>query len=73
MIDEDYFPPVALVNIVATNLRAVLNVKKDERLSPNSRIRKVWTPKQYMVHKDELEVKRKVFVAKEKEKNEKCP
>ena len=38
MIDEDHFPLVALVNIVATDLRAVLNVKKDGRFSPNTSV-----------------------------------
>ena len=36
MIDEDPFPPMASINIVVTDLR-VLNVKKDERFSPNDR------------------------------------
>ena len=52
VVDEDHFPPVALVNIVATYLRADLNEKKDEWFSPNVRIRKLWIPKQYLVHKD---------------------
>ena len=69
MIDEDPFPLVASVNITITDLRVVLNEKKDERFSPNTKIRKVWIPKQYLVHKDELAVKRKVSTAKEKEKN----
>ena len=59
VIDEDPFPSVALVNNATTDLRAVLNVKKDERFSPNARIRTVWIPKQYLVHKDELSVKGK--------------
>ena len=41
VIDEDPFPPMASTNIAATNLRVVLNVKKDERFYPNARIRKV--------------------------------
>ena len=41
MVDEDPFQLVASINIVATDLRAVLNEKKDERFSPNARIRKV--------------------------------
>ena len=73
MIDEDPFPLVASVNIAATDLRAVLNVKKDERFSPNARIRKVWIPKQYPVHKDDLLVKGKVSLVREKEKNGKYP
>ena len=31
VIDEDHFLPVALINIAATNLRTVLNEKKDRR------------------------------------------
>ena len=31
MIDEDPFPRVASVNIAVTDLRVVLNEKKDER------------------------------------------
>ena len=69
VIDEDPFPLVALVNITATNLRAVLNAKKDGRIFPNDKIRKVWIPKQYLVHKDELAIKGKVSTTKEKENN----
>ena len=57
MIDEDPFPPVASVNIAAMDLRAILNEKKDEKFSPNVIIRNVWVPKQYLVYKDELEIK----------------
>ena len=53
-----------LVNKAAMDLRAVLNEKKDERFSPNARIRKVWIPKQYLVHKDEFTVKGKVSTTK---------
>ena len=45
MIDEDLVPPVALVNIVATDLKAALKAKNDGRFSPNANIRKVWIPK----------------------------
>ena len=41
MVDEDPFPPMASVNIAATDLRAVLNAKNDEKFSPNARIRNV--------------------------------
>ena len=41
VVDEDLFPPVASVNIDATDLRAVLNGKKDGRFSPNAKIRTV--------------------------------
>ena len=69
MIDEDHFPPITSVNIVATDLRAVLDVKKDERFSPSAMIRKVWIPKQYIVHNDEWTVKGKVSITRENEKN----
>ena len=73
VIDEDPFLPVASVNRAAIDLRAVLNAKKDERFSPNAGIRKLWIPKQYLVHKDELTTKRRVYVAKENEKNGRYP
>ena len=73
VVDEDPFPPVASVNITATDMRVVLNEKKDERFSPNSKIRKVWIPKQYLVHQDELIVKGKVPTAREKENNGRYP
>ena len=60
MVDEDPFPPIASINIATTNLRAVLNKKKDEKFSPNFSIRKVWIPKQYLIHKNELTIKGKV-------------
>ena len=69
MIVEDPFPQVTLVNIVVTNLRAVLNAKNDGRFSPNARIRKIWIPKQYLIHKDDLATKGRVFAARENEKN----
>ena len=73
VVDEDPFPLVASVNIVATDLRVVLNEKEDEKFSPNVNIRKVWIPKQYLVYKDELAVKEKVSITKEKEKNGRYP
>ena len=73
VVDEDPFPPVALVNISATNLIAILNEKKDDKFSSNARIRKVWIPKQYLVYKDELAVKGKVSTTGEKEKNGRYP
>ena len=73
VVDEDPFPPVASVNIGATDLRAVLNEKNDEKFSPNAMIRKVWIPKNYLVHKDELVVKGKISIVREKEKNERYP
>ena len=41
MIDEDHFPLVALINIVAIDLRAIINAKKVGRFSPSASIRKV--------------------------------
>ena len=46
VVDEDPFQPVASVNIVVTNLRVILNEKKDEWFSHNDMIRKVRIPKQ---------------------------
>ena len=45
VIDEDPFPLMASINIIATDLRAMLKAKKDERFSPNVKIRKVWISK----------------------------
>ena len=73
MVDENPFPPMALVNIAATNLRAVLNVNEYEKFSPNVKLRKVWVPKQYLVYKDELVVKGKVSIVREKAKNGRYP
>ena len=73
MIDEDHVPPVASVYIVATNLKAMLNAKNDEIFSPNVRIRNVWIPKKYLVHRDELATKRRMSITKEKEKNGRYP
>ena len=73
VVDEDSFPLVALVNIATTNLRAILNEKKDEKFSPKVKIRKVGIPKQYLVYKDELAIKEKVSMAREKEKNGRYP
>ena len=73
VVDEDPFLPVALVNIATTDLSAFLNEKKDEKFSPNVKIRKVGIPKQYLVYKDELAIKGKVSMAREKEKNGRYP
>ena len=45
MIDDDPFPPIASINIVAADLREMLNEKKATRFSPSTRIRKAWIPK----------------------------
>ena len=69
VVDEDPFPPMGLVNIATTDLRAILNEKKDEKFYQRVKIRKVGIPKQYLVYKDELAIKGKVSMAREKEKN----
>ena len=73
MIDEDPFPPITSINITAADLRAVLNAKKDERFSPNVRIRNVWIPRQYLVYMDDLAGRRRVHATKEREKNGRYP
>ena len=73
MVDENPFPPVALVNIAVTDLRVVLNEKEDEKFSPNVKIRNVWIPKQHLVYKDELVGKGKMSTTKEKGKNGRYP
>ena len=45
-IDEDPFPPVASINTISFNLRALIESKKVGKLSP----RKVWVPKYCLVH-----------------------
>ena len=47
----------------------MLNEKNDAKFSPNVRIRKIWISKQYLVYKDELTVKGKVSITREKENN----
>ena len=49
-IDEDSFPPRALVNTTSFDLRALIESKKVGKLSP----RKVWVPKYCLVHVDKL-------------------
>ena len=49
-IDEDPFPPVASVNTTSFDLRALIESKKEGKLS----LRKVWVPKYYMVRVDRL-------------------
>ena len=45
MIDKDHVPLVASINIAATDLKAMLNPKNDERFYPNVRLRNVWIAK----------------------------
>ena len=73
VVDEDPFPPMASINIAATDLRSILNEKEDEKFSSNVKIRKVLIPKQYLVYKVKLVVKGKVSIAREKEKNLRYP
>ena len=64
---------MASVNIAATDMRAVLNEKEDEKFSPNVNIRKVWVLKQYLVYKNELAIKGKASTSRKKEKNIRYP
>ena len=73
MIDEDPFPLVASINIVANDLRALLNAKKARRFSPSTKIRKVWIPKQYLAYMDDLAARRRVFATREMKKNGRYP
>ena len=70
MNNEDPFLPMASINITVMDIRALQNEKKDERFSPNAMIRKVWVPKQYLVHKDELAVKEKCLQPKKRKRME---
>ena len=72
-IDEDPIPLMVLVNIATIDLKAVLKAKNDERFSPNVMIRKVWIPKQYLVHRNELAVKRRMPTTKENEMSGRYP
>ena len=49
-IDEDSFPPMALINTSSFDLRALIESKKAGKLSP----RKVWVPKYFLVRVDRL-------------------
>ena len=49
-IDEDPFPPMALVNITSFDLRELIESKKEGKLSP----RKIWVPKFCLVRIDRL-------------------
>ena len=73
VVDEDPFPLVVSINIAATNLRTMLNAKKVGRFSLSVRIRKVWIPKQYLVHTDDLTARRRVSTVREREKNGRYP
>ena len=64
MIDEDPVLSAASVKIATTDLKAMLNVKNDGIFSPNVKIRNVWIPKQYLVHRDDLAAKRKMSTTK---------
>ena len=69
VIDKDPFPLVASINIVATDLRAMLNAKKEDRLSLSVKIINVWIPKQYLVYMDDFVARRRVSTTREGEKN----
>ena len=67
------FPPIASINIAATDLRTMLNEKNAGRFSPRARIRNVCISKHFLAHMDNLATRRRVFVAKEREKNGRYP
>ena len=73
MIDEDQFPPVASINIVAIDSRAMPNAKKAWRFSPSVKVRKVWIPKQYLTYKNDLAAKGRVPTAREWKRNGRYP
>ena len=56
-IDEDLFPSVASVNTTSFYLRALIESKKEGKLS----LRKVWVPKYCLVHVDRLKKEWVVF------------
>ena len=73
VIDEDPFPPIASINIVATDFRVILNAKKTRRFSPSDRLRKAWIPKQYLFYRDELATRRRMSTTRERKRNGKYP
>ena len=73
MLDEDPFPPIASINIAATESKAMLNAKKAVRFSPNVRVRKVWIPKQYLTYKNDFAPKGRLSAAKEWKNNGRYP
>ena len=73
VIDEDPFPPVASINIAATDSRAMLNAKKVERFSLSAMVRNVWIPKQYLTYRNDLAAKRRVPATREWKKNGRYP
>ena len=73
VIDEDPFPLVTSINIVAFDLKALINSEKEKRVPLSPKTRKVWILKQYLIYKDDFIVERRVFVVKEKNKNGEHP
>ena len=68
-IDEDPFPLATSINLVAINLRVMLNAKKVGIFSPSDRVRKVWIPKQYLTYKNNFVAKGRVHVVRKWKKN----
>ena len=73
VIDDDPFIPITSINIVASDLRAMLNAKKVGRFSPSVKIRNVWIPKQYLVYMEDLVARKCVSTTRENEKNGRYP
>ena len=68
VIDEDPFPPMASINILAVDLRAMLSAKKNGTFSPSVRIRKAWITKQYLTYKNYMVAEKGVSAIREKKK-----
>ena len=51
LINEDSYPPIALINTTAFDIKAVMNSKKARGIPPSLRIRKVLIHKQYLTYK----------------------
>ena len=73
VIDEDPFPPVDSINLVPFDLWTLINLKKARGIPPYSNIRKILIPKQYLIDKNDLTEKRRVFTTKGRKKNGRHP
>ena len=54
LINEDTFPLIVSINTIAFDLKVVMNSKKVRGIPPSSKIRKIWTPKQYLTYNNDL-------------------
>ena len=51
LIGEDSFPPIASINTIAFDLKALTNLNNGGRIPPCPNTRKVWIPKHYLTYK----------------------